>query len=255
MPGRWALALALATCGWLAAPHPASAESSADAGTEREADAVLVGSSSFNQSFGRIIEHELGQRGYQVVRKGVSGAGLARPDFRDMNQVLDGLPIGRNTAAVFVYIGVNDAQAVWLHPHERAASGAASVPFGTADWDTVYARRAHEFLERICQRGTRRALVLLPVDVQPADMQRRLDRVRELQTQAAARTTCAVVVATAGDEGHFDAPGTPKRLPDGYHMTPRGARIVWERIEPRVALVLGGADIQPEAVAQADSSQ
>jgi hypothetical protein len=259
---RWALALA--ACGWLTAPSAASAESRARSGDVREADAVLVGSSSFNQSFGRLIARELERRGFQVARKGVSGAGLARPDFRDMNQVLESLPIGRSTAAVFVYIGVNDAQAVWLYPHERGASGLASVPFGAADWDTVYARRTREFLERICQRGARRAVVLLPVDVERPDMQRRLERVRELQVQAASSTSCAVAVATAGDAGQFDAGGTPKRLPDGFHMSARGAQIVWSRIEPAVVQLLGaldptGNDVDPDpdsgAVANADTAR
>lgn len=250
--------LCLAACGWLM-PGPAAAESrtpapdapapdapapdapateAAAAAEVHDADAVLVGSSSFNQSFGRLIERELTLRGYEVVRKGVSGAGLARPDFRDMNQVLEALPIGPGTSAVFVYIGVNDAQAVWLYPHERSATGPGAIPFGAAEWDHVYARRTRAFLDRICQRGARRAVVLLPVDVEQPDMQRRLDRVRQLQMRAAASTSCAVVVSTAGDEGHFEVGGTPKRLPDGFHMSARGAQIVWARIEPRVTQLL-----------------
>jgi hypothetical protein len=203
-----------------------------------KADAVLIGSSSFNQSFGRIITRELERRGYQVTRKGVSGAGLARPDFQDMNQVLEALPISANTAAVFVYVGVNDAQPVWLYPHERDASGVTSLAFGEAEWDVVYARRAREFLRRICERGARRAVVLLPVDVTSYELQRRLDHIRELQVDAAADTTCAVTVPTAGDAGQFEAAGVAKRLPDGYHMSPPGAQIVWERIEPEVLRLL-----------------
>src|SRR6266496_6074949 len=93
---------------WLAAlvalvPAPSAAENAA----APPAEAVLVGSSSFNQPFGHIIEQELERRGYRVTRKGVDGAGLARPDFHDMNQELDALPIGHGTAAVFVYLGVN----------------------------------------------------------------------------------------------------------------------------------------------------
>jgi hypothetical protein len=222
---------------WLT-PLTSSAESRPANIEIRKADAVLVGSSSFNQSFGRLLAHELELRGYQVTRKGVSGAGLARPDYRDMNHVLEELPIGSNTAAVFVYLGVNDAQAVWLYPHERGTSGAASVPFGAADWDAVYVQRARGFLDRICQRGARRAVVLLPVDVNRPGMQQRLDRIRDLQARAAADTSCAVVVQTAGDMGHFDTEGVPKRLPDGFHMSSRGARIVWERIAPTVDRLL-----------------
>ena len=222
----------------LIAPAESAAESRSVGGDRSQRDAVLVGSSSINQPFGRILARELERRGYQVTRKGVSGAGLARPDFRDMNRVLEALPIDTNTAAVFVYLGVNDAQAVWLYPHERGASGLRSVPFGSADWDAAYARRTREFLDRICRRGARQAIVLLPVDVNRADLQSRLVRIRALQAQAAAETTCAQVVQTAGDEGHFEVEGLPTRLPDGFHMSARGAQIVWKRIEPRVARLL-----------------
>jgi hypothetical protein len=204
----------------------------------RKADAVLVGSSSFNQSFGQLIERELARRGYQVTRKGVSGAGLARPDFQDMNQVLEALPVGDDTAAVFVYIGVNDAQAVWLYPHERANAAVTAVPFGAADWDAVYARRTRDFLHRICQRGARKAIVLLPVDVNRPELQQRLQRIREIQVKAAAETSCAAVVQTAGDEGRFEVAGLPTRLPDGYHMSERGAQLVWDRIEAHVSRLL-----------------
>src|SRR6185295_19624715 len=108
----WLSAL-LALAGSLVAA-PSAAESGSESEPAAPAEAVLVGSSSFNQPFGHIIEHELERRGYRVTRKGVDGAGLARPDYRDMNQVLEALPIGHATAVVFVYLGVNDAQDAWL---------------------------------------------------------------------------------------------------------------------------------------------
>jgi hypothetical protein len=201
-------------------------------------EAVLVGSSSFNQAFGLIIADDLERLGYSVTRKGVSGAGLARPDYHDMNEVLEALPISTNTAAVFVYLGVNDAQSLWLHPHERGPLGDTSVPFGTDQWDASYARRTRDFLDRICQRGARHAFVLLPVDVNVPDLQSRLHRIRALQARAAAETSCAVAAQTAGDAGHFDVEGVPTRLPDGYHMSSRGAQIVWERVQPQVTRLL-----------------
>jgi hypothetical protein len=235
--GAWLSAL-LALAGSLAAA-PSAAESGSEPEPAPPAEAVLVGSSSFNQPFGHIIERELESRGYRVTRKGVDGAGLARPDYRDMNQVLETLPIGHGTAAVFVYLGVNDAQDAWLYPEERESAGLASVPFGAADWDTVYGRRAHSFLERICERGAHRALVLLPVDVNRPDLQRRLERIRALQAQAAAATSCAVAVRTNGDEGRFEDDGLATRLPDGFHMSERGAQIVWQRIAGQVLQLLG----------------
>ncbi|HEU4578720.1 MAG TPA: GDSL-type esterase/lipase family protein [Polyangiaceae bacterium] len=222
----------LGLTGWIAAA-PSAAQSEA-----RGADAVLIGSSSFNQPFGQLIARQLQRRGYQVTRKGVNGAGLARPDFRDMSQVLESLPVGPETAAVFVYLGVNDAQDLWLYPRERSRAGSSSIPFGAAEWDAAYARRTREFLERICQRGARRAVVLLPVDVNRPDLQRRLERIRALQAQAAAETRCAVAVRTGGDQGRFEVDGVPVRLPDGFHMSARGAELVWGRIEAQVLQLL-----------------
>lgn len=221
-------ALALGALALLGAPRAARAGEPADRGAPREA--VLVGSSSFNQAFGVIIERQLERWGYQVTRKGVGGAGLARPDFRDMNQVLDTLPISARTDAVFVYLGVNDAQPLWLYPGERAPASAATLPFGTPTWEARYEARTLGFYERICQRGARRAIVLLPVDVARSGLQRKLERIRELQVQAAARSTCATVLSTSGDEGQFEVRGVAKRLPDGFHLSQFGASVVWDRV-------------------------
>lgn len=80
--------------------------------------------------------------------------------------------------------------------------------------------------------------MLLPVDVNRPDLQQRLERIRELQTQAAAETRCAVTVRTAGDAGRFEVGGVPLRLPDGFHMSAPGAQIVWRRIEPQLLQLL-----------------
>jgi len=218
----------------LAAPSSARAIDGATPDHSDPREAVLVGSSSFNQSFGVLIEQQLARWGYQVTRKGVGGAGLARPDFRDMNQVLDGLPISARTDAVFVYLGVNDAQPLWLYPGERASASAATLPFGTPTWEARYEARTHGFYERICQRGARRAIVLLPVDVNRSQLQQRLARIRDLQMQAAARSSCATVLSTSGDAGQFEVGGVAKRLADGFHLSQFGASIVWDRVRGHV---------------------
>jgi hypothetical protein len=239
----WIGAMALGAS--LGVARSISAESRALPADIRPLEAVLIGSSSFNQDFGRIIERELGGMGYHVTRKAVSGAGLARPDFHDMTRELEALPISANTAAVFIYLGVNDAQAVWLHPHERGDQGLTSVPFGTEDWEMTYARRTREFLGRICERGARRAVVILPIDVNRADLQERLHRIRDVQERAASITTCAVTVQTAGDAGQFELSGVPKRMRDGFHMSMLGAQIVWERIQPEVLTLLAPSQVGP----------
>lgn len=209
----------------------------------RPLNAVMLGSSSFSQDFGLLIERELTSWGYQVTRRGIPGSGLARPDFYDLSNEVEALPIDGDTAAVVVYVGVNDAQALWLRPHERTDGASAWLPFASESWNAVYTRRVQDFLERMCQRGAQRVIVLLPVDVDRPDLQQRLLHIREVQVNAAAATSCAVAVQTAGDAGQFDLMGAPKRLPDGFHMTALGAQIIWQRIEPEVLQLLDTAPI------------
>ena len=219
--------LACACLTLFAAPHASANE------------ALLVGSSSMSQSLGRIITRELEQRGYRVTRKGVPAAGLARPDYRDMNEIVENLPISDDTAAVFVYLGTNDAQALWLEPSERRAFGRRFLPWSDARWDALYTRRARDFFERICQRGAQRTIVLLPVDVQRFRLQRRLKRIRTLQAQAASSSSCAVALSTAGDTGRFQVSGVRMRLRDGVHMSFPGANAVWHRIRQQALLLVG----------------
>lgn len=210
----------------------------------------MIGSSSVAQSLGRVLERELEQRGYEVSRKGFSSAGLSRPDFRDMQKLFDDLPITRETAAVFVYLGVNDAQALWLAPRERGASGRAFLPWSDDRWSELYAERARRLVERVCQRGAKRAFVMLPVDVRRTRLQRRLNRIRELQARAVARTSCGVVLVTSGDESRFGDTENPLRRRDGFHLTQRGAEVVWQRIRPKTVAALRRHDrpaARPEA--------
>jgi hypothetical protein len=202
-------------------------------------EALLVGSSSMSQSLGRIITRELEQRGFRVTRKGVPAAGLARPDYRDMNEIVEDLPISHDTAAVFVYLGMNDAQALWLEPGEQRAFGRRFLPWSDARWDALYARRARDFFERICQRGAQRTIVLLPVDVQRFRLQRRLKRIRTLQALAAWSSSCAVALSTAGDAGRFQVSGVSMRLRDGVHMSLPGANAVWRRIRQQALRLIG----------------
>jgi hypothetical protein len=209
-------------------------------------DALIVGSSSMNQALGRLLESELERLGYRVTRKAVSAAGLARPDYRDMNAILEELPISASTAAVFVYIGMNDAQSIWLRPGEQLAFGRTYLPWTDARWQGLYVQRAQEFFERICERGAQRAIVLLPVDVKRERLQNRLKRIRELQAQAASSSSCAVALSTAGDLGRFDSAGASLRKRDGLHMSARGAHAVWRRIQAEVLHLVGTPEARPE---------
>lgn len=221
----------------------ARAPTSAVAG---KGDALIVGSSSMNQSLGHLLSRELSRRGYRVTRKGVSAAGLARPDYRDMTQIMEELPINEDTAAVFVYLGMNDAQAIWLRPDERSAFGRTFLPWTDQRWQGLYVQRAQELFERICERGAQRAIILLPVDVKRDRLQRRLARIRALQARAASASSCAVALSTAGDLGRFDAAGVSLRARDGLHMSTHGALAVWRRIQREALRLVDSAEPRQE---------
>lgn len=209
--------------------------------TPTRGNAIVLGSSSMNQALGHLIARELDQRGYRVTRKGVSAAGLARPDFRDMNQIMDELTVTADTAAVFVYLGMNDAQAMWLWPKEQREYGREFLPWSDSRWQALYMQRAQQFFERICRRGAQRVIVLLPVDVQRDRLQQRLGRIRDLQARAAEGTSCAVALSTEGDLGAFEVGGVSKRKGDGLHMSPLGANAVWHRIETQALRLVGAS--------------
>jgi hypothetical protein len=228
---RWVTSLLGIALAMLAAPTAAREAPATRAGHADRAEAWVIGSSSVHQAFGRLISRELSKLGYRVERKAVTSAGLARPDYRDMQRVVDALPIGEKTAAVVVYLGMNDAQALWLRPRERTRPDAKFLPWRHARWSTLYRERARQLMERICQRGAARALMVLPVDVKRPRLQRRLHRIRALQAQAARQTSCGVALSTAGDEARLAASRRSEiRHRDGFHMTAKGAKLVWDRI-------------------------
>jgi hypothetical protein len=199
--------------------------------------AVVFGSSSMKGTLGHVISSDLERNGYEVTRFGVVSAGLARPDFRDMRALAETLPIADGTALAFVYLGLNDGQALWLRPGDRQRPGERWLPWAHPRWSVVYQRRAQRLYETLCRRGARRVIVLLPVEVTKPPLEQKMKRIRALQRRAAERVPCATAVSTAGEDG-FIADGKPTRLRDGFHLSDIGARLVWQRVKRRAALAL-----------------
>jgi hypothetical protein len=207
---------------------------------------LLFGSSSVRGSFGRVIADELGRRGVSVVRRGYSAAGLARPDFRDLRQMLGALPLETTVRTVMLYIGGNDAQGIWLRPEERTGDRPADswIWWNDDRWVSAYQGRAVALIQSLCARGMQHVIVLSPADVRSPRLQTRLDRVRSTLRRATEATECGRFVSTAGDVRALETAelaGEPLRTPDGVHMTLAGAQRVWNRVRDTViALARGG---------------
>lgn len=215
-----------------AQPDPAKASSQS---------VVLVGSSSINQFFGHIIANDLAKLGLHVTRRGFSAAGLSRPDFRDVSAEVAQLPLDRHTRSVLLYFGANDAQALWLRPDERSDPNDVWVPWDDERWSPTYYRRARSLVEGLCERGVARVIVLSPADVVSDTLQRRLDRIRDLQRSAASVSRCGHFIATRDEEsdpGELRANLAALHASDGVHMNRLGAQQTWRRIRERVLHLL-----------------
>jgi len=211
----------------------------ADAVKSRKGSVLLFGSSSVNDTFGHVISEDFERLGFSVTRHGYAAAGLSRPDFRDLREVLAKLPIERDVSTIMFYVGANDAQALWLRPDERSRfNGEQSVWINWDDqrWATIYEARVADLFHVACTRGAKQVIMLAPVDVTNERRQARLERIRQLQANAAALSECGHFVPTGGDD--FAPVGEPLRAGDGFHMTRSGAYRVWQRVRQRILSLL-----------------
>lgn len=205
---------------------------------------VLFGSSSMRGMLGHVIAKDFEQLGFDVMRRGVVSAGLARPDFRDISQILRMLPIVQPSTSVLLYVGVNDAKALWLRPEERAARNDSPwLRWNDARWESIYEARMVDLINAQCERGAKHMFVLPPADVDREPLQFQLERVRMVQQRAAQASKCGRHIPTTGDRGQFEIDGRSLRSRDGVHMSRTGAHRVWDRIRPRVLAVLGYPDL------------
>jgi uncharacterized protein len=201
---------------------------------------LLFGSSTMNGALGHLMAADFEQLGFEVTRKGISSAGLARPDFKDIPQILGGFPIRRTATSVVLYIGGNDAQSIWLRPEERTAEDVKPWVFWKDErWPGIYETRMNKLLKSLCDRGVQHAFVLPPADVTLPRLQTRLERVRKIQQRAVKASQCGRFISTAGDHGNFELDGQPLRAPDGVHMNRAGASLMWTRIRERMFSLLG----------------
>lgn len=203
----------------------------------------MVGSSSIGGDLGGEIETDLRLQGFDVLRHGVKGTGLARPDRYDWFATSAWLPVSTRTLAVIFYLGVNDAQGIfdvgreWLPGLGRPEGHGSAYAFGTPRWHQAYLRRLVAFIDSFCRRGARDVFVLLPVDVRNRKLEDKLMRIRELQTEAVRWSQCGRVLDTRGDAEWLAGDGErqkARRQPDGFHLTAGGARMVWGRVRDRV---------------------
>lgn len=196
-------------------------------------DVLLIGSSSVNGAFGRLIERELELAGMHVRRVAHSATGLARPDYFDWQAEIARLGDLRAMRGVLVTLGGNDTQPIRLtetDPHD----GHEAIRWADeARWNALYAARVTRFVDGLCAAGAPRVLVILPTDGTSDDWSERVHRVQEAQIAGTRASRCGVVV-----DPRAVSTRDPRATVDGVHLSRRGSRSVWDAIAPLVQRAL-----------------
>lgn len=190
---------------------------------EGQREVLLVGSSSVSGALGRTIVDELEHWGFAARRRARGASGFARPDFYNWEAQVPLLAPFDRYAAVVVLTGGNDVQSL------RDVSGRSVRWQNEAAWTEEYVERVRRFVDRLCNRGARRVIVVLPANGGRPRWSERIVRVRHGLSEGAAASQCGLAVDGGDDE-----------LPshDGVHLTRRGAARMWARIAGSFARVL-----------------
>lgn len=189
---------------------------------------VMLGSSSVNGAFGRLIERELERRGVDVLRHGRSATGLSRPDFFDWEAHVGRATTLRHARGALILLGGNDAQSLFLREHElRLSTGRRRTWVEWNDergWRAAYRGRTKALVDALCAAGVPKVMVVVPADGTLEGWLSRIVRVQEEQLEGARLSRCGRGLDTRGA-----APRDGDTL-DGVHLSGTGARRVWARV-------------------------
>lgn len=187
--------------------------------------------------FGLFLERALrDEHGLEVVRRGKTSSGLARPDFFDWLAEARRIVANEPFPVNVVMFGGNDVQGLYLGKHGGKAQW---IRWPDDGWAEEYARRVDAFCDILAPNGEYVLWVGLPV-MRPPKFQARVERVNAIYRErmdarpgAAFLDTSKVLVDEAGQyadrivltpsaEG-MRAKKVRVRAGDGIHLSPAGA--------------------------------
>jgi uncharacterized protein len=189
---------------------------------------VLIVGDSLGLDMGSALQYDLAATG--VVSASLDAresTGLTRPDYFDWPAELQSDLTKVDPQVVVVMMGANDAQD-FLGPPD--------VPYTSPQWNTMYAQRASQFMQRAESSGATVIWIGMP-PMQNPGLSAQMSDIDTLDQTAAARQTPPVhylstwtVLGTA--QGAYTAFITNAagqvvniRTPDGTHLTPGGSQV------------------------------
>lgn len=224
----------------LAFPAPARIRSEAHEFTAiGRTRVLLLGDSNIFGDLGKVLETSLLALGFDVVRDGKPTAGLARPDFYDLEEESRRTVERLRPDVVLILFGGNDGQ----HLAPRPDSSARSVPWkDEGAWIAEYSYRMRSLAEAL--RGEDRQVIFLsPTNRRPRIAREKMERIRFAQALGVkdlARVRWIDMFPFSSDgRGRWlrkglDVFGNPVvfRRADGVHLSPEGGLEVARRLLP-----------------------
>ncbi len=199
------------------------------------AKVLIAGDSMIAGGFGLFLERALRkEHGYDVVRRGRSSSGMARPDFFDWPEEAQRLVDERKPDATVLMFGGNDVQGLYMGKGEW-------IRWGEEGWAAEYARRVNALADIFAPEQQQLFWVGLPI-MRPEKFRNRCTLVNTIFRAEMALRRNALFIDTwnllTDEEGDFvdkmevkvseDAKPTMMRVRahDGIHLSGDGAGVV-----------------------------
>ncbi len=196
---------------------------------------LLAGDSMIAGGFGLFLERELRKtHGHDVVRRGRSSSGMARPDFFNWTKEARRLVDERKPDVTLLMFGGNDVQGLYMGHGEW-------IRWGEAGWNEEYARRVNALCDIFAPQHQQLFWVGLPI-MRPDKFRRRCAHVNVIfRAEMALRRNALFIDAwdlLADEERQYadkvavrsSPDATPKRVRvragDGIHLSPAGAQVL-----------------------------
>lgn len=193
---------------------------------------VLVLGDSLGIDFGNaLVPDLLGTGVVHATLDGQVGTGLTRPDYFDWpTELATDLPLD-NPQLVIIMMGANDGQD-FLGPPD--------VPYGTPQWDSMYAARVSSFMDEAASDGAQVLWVGMPPMQNPV-LSAKMSTINSIDEAQAAKHQRVTFIGSwtilGTPEGQFtpflttpDGESINVREPDGTHIAPGGAEILSQAV-------------------------
>ena len=191
---------------------------------------VLVIGDSLGIDLGNTLVNDLANTGaVEATLDGQVGTGLTRPDYYNWPAELQTDLPKYNPQVVVIMVGANDPQDF---------PGPPDVPFGSAQWNTVYAQRVAAFIQAAGNQGAKVVWVGMP-PMQNAALSAKmqaLDTIYQAQVAATGETYVSSWTLLGTPQGQFtpyivsNGQEVNVREPDGTHIAPGGAEILSQAV-------------------------